>query len=68
MEGKIKFFNHNRGYGFIIAEGGREIFAHATDCKEQLGMDDMVVFEEIDNIDSKTQKRKGTKAINIKKI
>ena len=29
--GTVKFFNHNRGYGFIEpAEGGPDVFVHVT--------------------------------------
>lgn len=28
--GTVKSFNHKRGYGFIIAEDGSEIFVHQT--------------------------------------
>ncbi len=28
MKGKVKWFNANKGYGFIISEDGREVFVH----------------------------------------
>lgn len=30
MEGKVKWFDSKKGYGFIIAEDGTEIFVHYT--------------------------------------
>ena len=30
MNGKVKWFDSKKGYGFIIAEGGKEIFVHYT--------------------------------------
>jgi cold shock CspA family protein len=30
--GTIKWFSHNRGYGFIASSSGREYFVHAKDC------------------------------------
>ena len=30
MEGKVKWFDSKKGYGFIIAEDGKEIFVHYT--------------------------------------
>lgn len=30
MNGKVKWFDNKKGYGFILAEDGREIFVHYT--------------------------------------
>ncbi|MBR5862998.1 MAG: cold shock domain-containing protein [Alistipes sp.] len=30
MTGKVKWFDSKKGYGFILAEEGREIFVHYT--------------------------------------
>ena len=30
MEGKVKWFDSKKGYGFIIAEDGKEVFVHYT--------------------------------------
>lgn len=30
MEGKVKFFNHDKGYGFIISDQNEEIFVHKS--------------------------------------
>lgn len=43
--GKVKFFNPDKGYGFIInEENGEEIFFHATNCIDQVKNDDKVKF------------------------
>ena len=35
MTGSIKFFNDQKGFGFIIQDNGdKEIFFHATQCPE----------------------------------
>ncbi len=28
MKGKVKWFNADKGYGFIITEDGKEVFVH----------------------------------------
>jgi len=48
--GKVKFFNVTRGYGFIMTEGGEEVFFHKNDVKETgfrsvLKQGDSVTFE-----------------------
>jgi len=44
--GKVKFFNQEKGYGFIIDdETGKEIFVHATDCRQNIKTDDQVKFD-----------------------
>jgi CspA family cold shock protein len=30
MEGKVKWFDPKKGYGFIVAEDGKEVFVHYT--------------------------------------
>lgn len=30
MEGQIKFFNQEKGYGFITGEDGKDYFVHTT--------------------------------------
>ena len=30
MKGKVKFFNDQKGFGFIVGEDGKEYFVHST--------------------------------------
>lgn len=30
MEGKVKFFNNEKGFGFIESEDGKDVFVHIT--------------------------------------
>jgi CspA family cold shock protein len=63
MKGTVKFFNGSKGYGFITAEGGEDIFFHQSNVKETgfrdtLKQGDLVTFE-IQN------GQKGKRAVNI---
>ena len=66
--GVVKFFNTNKGYGFIVPdEGGRDVFVHISDIQksrcEPLADGDRVSFQPMADL-----KGKGTKAANIRKL
>ncbi len=62
MKGKVKFFNKVKGFGFIIADDGKEYFVHSTGLKEGASINegDSVTFE-IEQGD------KGPKAAKVSK-
>ena len=62
MEGTVKFFNEQKGFGFISGEDGKEYFVHLSALAEgtSLQENDSVTFE-VEEGD------KGPKAINVNK-
>lgn len=50
LYGRVKWYNKSRGFGFIIADDGREIFFHFTgiDYKVAPNQGDRVSFKVID--------------------
>ena len=61
-EGKVKFFNQAKGFGFIQpADSSEDVFVHQTGLIDQIREDDKVKFEtEIG--------KKGINAINVELI
>jgi len=57
-KGTVKFFNEAKGFGFIKAEDGEEIFVHVTGLRCDIRENDVVTF------DVETGK-KGLNAINV---
>ena len=61
-EGKVKFFNENKGFGFIKdSESGNEYFVHVSGLIDKIKEDDNVSFE-------LQQGKKGLNAVNVKRI
>ena len=46
MTGKVKFFDQEKGFGFIISDDNQELFVHHTGCVDKIKQDDEVTFEE----------------------
>ncbi len=64
-EGKVKWFNETKGYGFISQDGGDDVFVHFTAIQAEgfrtLAEGDRVSFDV-------TQGPKGLQASNVRKI
>ncbi len=64
LQGKVKWFNESKGFGFIEQENGDDVFVHYTaiggDGFKTLGEGDSVEFEIVDG-------PKGPAAANVQK-
>ncbi|WP_443939582.1 cold-shock protein [Pedobacter sp. MW01-1-1] len=61
--GKVKWFNTQKGFGFIVQEDNKDIFVHFKDVLggiDSLKENDAVEFEVAEG-------RKGLQAVNVKK-
>ena len=62
--GKVKWFNNQKGYGFITQSNGKEIFVHFNDIDggaNAIRDDDEVEFEVEEG-------KKGLQAVRVRKI
>lgn len=62
--GKVKWFNTQKGFGFIVQEDGTDIFVHFKDIIggiDVLDEGDEVSYEVVEG-------RKGLQAINVSKV
>lgn len=59
QEGTVKFFNEEKGFGFITpANGGSEIFVHVSGLTDKIRENDQVSF----NVE---EGRRGPNAVNV---
>ena len=59
--GSVKFFNDQKGYGFIVVDGSnREVFVHVTGLVDEIKEGDTVKFDIQDG-------KKGPNAINVQR-
>lgn len=63
MEGKVKFFNRGKGFGFIQGDDGKDYFVHSTALKEGVSLQEnsRVSFEAVEG-------DRGLKADNVQLI
>lgn len=65
MTGKVKWFNNQRGFGFILDDDEKEVFVHYSGIVGEgfrtLAEDDSVKYDVINT-------EKGVQAVNVQKI
>jgi CspA family cold shock protein len=65
LQGKVKWFNQEKGYGFIHVEEGKDIFVHYSAIQQEgfktLKEGDTVEFDIVEG-------QKGPQAANVVKI
>ena len=62
--GKVKWFNTQKGYGFIVQEDGTEIFVNFKDVEGGNG-----TLKDNDDVEYEVEEgRKGLQAVQVKKV
>ncbi|MFO7952608.1 MAG: cold-shock protein [Bacillota bacterium] len=65
MQGKVKWFNSEKGYGFIEVDEGKDVFVHYSEIQEEgfrtLEEGQVVEFESVEG-------NRGPQAANVVKV
>ncbi|MCI0466111.1 MAG: cold-shock protein [Beijerinckiaceae bacterium] len=68
QQGTVKFFNAERGYGFIKPDGGgRDIFVHVT-AVERAGLQSLNEGQRVSYEIEADKKGKGPKAVDLQLV
>lgn len=63
--GTVKFYNHQKGYGFIVPDdGGKDVFVHVT-AVQSSGMEELQEGSKITFETEPDKRGKGPKAVNL---
>lgn len=66
QQGTVKFFNADKGYGFIKPDdGGRDIFVHIT-AVERAGLESLAEGQRVAYEIEPDKKGKGPKAVDLR--
>jgi CspA family cold shock protein len=60
LTGTVKFFNNQKGFGFIVDQSNKEVFVHISGLVDEIKEGDNVTFEVKDG-------KKGPNAINVRR-
>jgi CspA family cold shock protein len=64
IQGKVKWFNNSKGYGFIGRDGGPDVFVHYS----AINMEGFKTLQEGDAVEFEVvQGQKGPQADNVRK-
>ena len=65
MNGTVKWFNNQKGYGFISDENGNDVFVHYTG----LDMEGFKTLEEGQAVEFEVvEGNKGSQAVHVKRV
>jgi CspA family cold shock protein len=68
QQGTVKFFNADKGYGFIIPDdGGRDIFVHIT-AVERAGLNSLSKGQRVSYEIEADKKGKGPNAVDLQAV
>jgi CspA family cold shock protein len=67
VQGKVKYYNADRGFGFLATDAGDDVFVHISAAQLSLGDIDKLTVGDKYSFDEEIDPRSKTRAVNLRR-
>lgn len=68
MQGRVKYYNSDRGFGFLATDAGDDVFVHISAAQQTLDIDALTVGDKYQFEEEIDQRSGKTRAVNLRRV